>query len=80
MALPVRGEPEGLEQAVSNLLANAHYHTGPGTGIALTGWQTAGTVRLAVRDEGPGIAPEVAATLFQPLQRLGAEEVARVWG
>lgn len=73
VALPVRGDPRELEQAVSNLLANAHYHTGTGTRIVLTGWLAPGTVRLAVSDDGPGITPEVAATLFQPLHRLSGE-------
>jgi signal transduction histidine kinase len=75
VALPMHGDPRQLEQAISNLLANAHYHTGPGTRIVITGWQARGTLRLAVRDDGPGITPEVAATLFQPLNRLGAEAV-----
>jgi PAS domain S-box-containing protein len=74
-ALPVRGDPTRLQQAVSNLLANAHYHSGPGTRIALAGWQAAGATHLTVHDNGPGITPEVAANLFQPLQRLGAEAV-----
>jgi two-component system cell cycle sensor histidine kinase/response regulator CckA len=73
--LPVMGDPEALRHVVSNLLANAHYHTGPGTRVALIGWQAQGTVRLAVHDDGPGITPEVAASLFQPLHRLGAEAV-----
>lgn len=32
-------------------------------------------IRLAVRDDGPGITPEVAASLFQPLHRLSADAV-----
>lgn len=73
--LPVVGDPDSLLHVVSNLLANAHYHTEPGTQVALVGWQAQGTVRLAVRDNGPGITPEVAASRFQPLHRLGADAV-----
>lgn len=71
----MRGDPQRLQQVVANLLANAHYHTGAATTVTVSAWAERDVVQLAVEDDGPGIAPEVAASLFQPLHKLGAEAV-----
>jgi len=63
----VRGRPLALERAVSNLVDNAckFSETGP---VEVT---VAGT-RVEVRDHGPGIPPDVAASLFDRFSRASA--------
>lgn len=66
----VLADPVRLEQALLNLAGNAVEHTAEGDeiGIGITvvpgGEHTAPVVELRVRDTGPGVAPEVAETLF----------------
>lgn len=47
-----------LERAVENLLANAANHTPPGTRVELSARREGDRVRIAVADDGPGIAAE----------------------
>lgn len=56
----VNGDPELLTQAVRNLLANATRHSG-GAAVEVT----VDGGRVAVRDHGPGIAPEDRERMFQ---------------
>jgi two-component system sensor histidine kinase KdpD len=59
-----------VEQAVTNLLANAVRHAPSGSRIWLsardlgTGW-----VQVSVTDQGPGIAPELRDRVIEPFQR-----------
>jgi K+-sensing histidine kinase KdpD len=62
--LPTRGDARRLEQAVTNLLANAHRHTPPGTRVTLSGEVRDGEVRLAIRDNGWGIPRHQLETIF----------------
>jgi C4-dicarboxylate-specific signal transduction histidine kinase len=63
----VRGNPVRLGQVVLNLLSNALKATEANGGeVVLETWSAGAKVGLAVRDRGAGIAPEVAALLFQP--------------
>lgn len=73
--LPATGDPAALEQVVINLLANAHYHTPPGTQISVAGWCDDDQIHLIVQDDGPGIPADAARVLFEPFHRLGAEAV-----
>ena len=61
--LPVRGDARRLGQVVTNLLANAHRHTPPGTRVAIT-TRRAAEVRLIVADAGPGIPPGDLERIF----------------
>jgi len=63
-ALP--GNREALAGAVTNLLANAIQACGAGGEISLTAARRGDAVEITVRDNGPGIAPEMQARLFEP--------------
>ena len=53
-------------QIVDNLLSNAFRATPDGGRIAIELGQANGTVRVAVEDNGPGIAPADQERLFRP--------------
>jgi len=63
--LCVDADPDRLAQAVSNLLTNAAKYSEPGTPIAVRARATEGRVRLAVLDQGMGIAPEMIERVFE---------------
>jgi signal transduction histidine kinase len=54
-SLQVRGDRELIQQAVANLLDNALKFSPPGSAVRLTAVQEAGSVRIGVSDQGPGI-------------------------
>jgi two-component system, OmpR family, sensor kinase len=69
---PVRvlGSRDELHRLVINLLENALRHTPEGSAIHVsTGISVNGKVELAVEDDGPGISPELAPTLFERFVR-----------
>ena len=73
-APPVLGDTTRLRQILVNLLGNAIKYNHRGGHVALSiERRDATTVRIAVVDDGPGIAPERVERLFQPFERLGAE-------
>jgi two-component system, OmpR family, sensor kinase len=53
----VRGEADALRRALDNLLDNAEVHGPRGGEVTVSLTVAAGTAALAVRDEGPGLAP-----------------------
>ncbi len=75
-----RADPELLEQAIDNLVANALQHGGPGTRVhitaqpALTGSDRTPFVRIRVSDNGPGIPPEALPRLFERFYRVEPTE------
>jgi PAS domain S-box-containing protein len=75
--LIVEGYPAELRQVFSNLIINAAEAAGPGGGVWVSAVpETEGTghgslrpaagALVRIRDDGPGIAPEVRGNLFQP--------------
>jgi signal transduction histidine kinase len=62
--LAVHGDPTRLAQVVTNLLVNAAKYTEPSGRIRVTARVEGGDVVLRVRDTGIGIAPEMAARIF----------------
>lgn len=71
----VRGESVRLEQVLINLLQNALDAVGEGGRIAIELAVDPEHCRLTVADSGPGIAPEVAGTLFQPFATTKPEGI-----
>jgi heavy metal sensor kinase len=65
----VTTQPQRLRSVVINLLANAVEYNRPGGRVELSAAVEADTLRLAVRDTGPGIAPEHLPHLFEPFYR-----------
>lgn len=72
-ALPCQGDSGRLEQVVMNVLANAHYHTPPGTRIAVSGRVVADEIAIEIRDDGPGIPAAEAEAVFTRFYRLSPE-------
>ena len=70
----VVADRQRLKQILVNLLSNAVKFNRPGGTVAATCLRTAaGSVRLAVRDTGPGIAPGDQERIFSAFERLGAD-------
>jgi signal transduction histidine kinase len=59
-------DPERVAQVLRILLNNALTHTPPGTGLTVSAARQNGTLRLAVRDDGPGIEQEALQRVFEP--------------
>ncbi|HET9954260.1 MAG TPA: HAMP domain-containing sensor histidine kinase [Polyangiaceae bacterium] len=57
---------ERLVQVLLNLLLNAGDAVKPGGNVRLSARRQKDRVELCVEDDGPGVAPEVAARLFEP--------------
>jgi signal transduction histidine kinase len=71
------GDRDRLEQALQNLAANALRHTPDGGEITLAAEPADGRIRIAVRDSGPGVAPEHLPLIFE---RFYKADVARATG
>ena len=74
-------DPDKIKQVVLNLFHNAVQHTHPETGevrLSLTRKDTG--VEIAVRDNGPGIAPEHLAHLFDRFYRIDSSRARRSGG
>ncbi|MBM2616369.1 HAMP domain-containing histidine kinase [Actinoplanes sp. LDG1-06] len=66
---PVRGDPDRLHQAVTNLLANAARYCRPGDRVHVDVRVVDGCAVLRVADTGPGIAPGDLPHAFERLWR-----------
>jgi signal transduction histidine kinase len=60
----LRGDPDRLQQVVSNFLSNALKFTGSGGRICVTLRNTEGFAELGIEDTGLGIAPELLPHVF----------------
>jgi two-component system, OmpR family, sensor kinase len=70
----VVGNRDDLQRVATNLIENALRHTPPGTRVtASTRSLPDGTAELVVADDGPGIAADVRATLFDRFVRSSGD-------
>ena len=70
----VKADRTRLKQVLINLLFNAIKYNQPNGRVSVECTeQTAGTLRISVRDTGAGLSPAQVSQLFQPFNRLGQE-------
>jgi PAS domain S-box-containing protein len=72
----VKGDRQRLLQVLLNLISNGVKYGGRSVDISLSP-ATGGTARILVSDTGPGLSETQQMLLFQPFQRLGAEQAGR---
>ena len=65
----VEASRDELHRLTINLLENALRHTPPGTKIDVETSSENGQVLLVVADDGPGVPPELASSLFERFVR-----------
>jgi signal transduction histidine kinase len=69
-AAVVRHDPQGLEQALLNLLVNAYKYSAPPRQIGLEVREEGPWVVIAVRDNGVGIPAKEVRRIFEPFYRV----------
>lgn len=68
---PVPVDYVEIDQVLSNLIENATRHTPPGTNVWIRARAADDELRVSVTDDGPGIADEMRARLFDAFVRGG---------
>ena len=66
----VMADPDRIDLALTNLVANAVRHGPPGRPVVVRAMRGDGGVRIEVRDDGPGILPEHQSRLFEKFYRI----------
>jgi signal transduction histidine kinase len=66
---PIRGDRARLRQVLGNLIDNAVKYSPEGGRVQVTAAGSNGAVRIAVRDEGPGIPADQQALIFEKFGR-----------
>jgi signal transduction histidine kinase len=70
-------DPDLVQRVIANLLGNALKHTPAGTAVVVTVAVVGGSVRVAVQDAGPGIAPEFQKLVFEKFSQAGLRAEGR---
>lgn len=68
--LMAQADPKALEQVLVNLLQNAVKYTPESGRVELLGIQNGDTIRIEVRDDGPGIAEKHRSRVFERFYRV----------
>jgi PAS domain S-box-containing protein len=70
----VRADPDRLVQVITNLLSNAIKFSPPGAEVAVSIAAAGKTVRIGVRDHGPGIPADFKARVFEKFAQADATD------
>ena len=80
-ALPVVwGDPDKVEQILTNLVGNAIKYSPEGGEVLVTVEHDEDAVRVSVRDQGIGMSPRDMGQLFEKFYRVDRDEVRRAGG
>ena len=74
------GDRALITRALSNVLSNALKYSPPGLDVRCAVHERPRHWAVSVRDQGPGIAPELQSQLFQPFHRLHRDTHPEVHG
>lgn len=66
----VQGDPELLRRAIDNVVRNAIRYSPPGERVEVAVERSNGSVRVSVRDYGPGVPEQDLPKLFEPFFRV----------
>lgn len=72
--LPAHGDERAVIQILVNLIGNAIRHSPEGGRVTLSFLRSDGMATVVVEDEGPGIAPEDSARIFERFERATNQE------
>ena len=72
---PVAVDKDLMRIAINNLLTNAIKYNRPGGTVSLVAEETGSKVRISIRDNGVGVAPEDQEKIFQKFFRSEREEI-----
>ena len=79
--LPVAGDEDLLRRAIENVVRNAMFYTSPGTKVEIALSSTdSRTVKLEIRDHGPGVPEEALPHLFEPFYRVDRARARKTGG
>jgi two-component system, OmpR family, phosphate regulon sensor histidine kinase PhoR len=76
----VWGDPDKVEQILTNLVGNAIKYSPGGGEVLVTVEHDGDTVQVSVRDQGIGMSPRDMGQLFEKFYRVDREEVRRAGG
>ena len=68
----VRADGERLRQVLTNLIDNAVKYSPPGAEVEVVAFREDGRLRVEVRDDGPGVAPEDQHLIFEKFGRAAS--------
>ena len=77
VTLPFHGRPTALKRCISNLVENAARYGG---GAEILPEDDGRTLRITVRDDGPGIPPNLLEKVFDPFFRIESSRARHTGG
>ncbi len=72
--LKVQGDAEKLTQVLTNLLSNAAKFSHPGDQVEIAITRHGGSIRVTVKDHGPGIPPKFQDRVFEKFTQVDASD------
>jgi two-component system, OmpR family, sensor kinase len=78
--IPVQADRDALHQVLTNLLGNVRQHTPVGTPTVISTSIRGATCSIRIADSGPGIPPDLRASVFERFVRADASRSRQTGG